>query len=221
MTTDEKPAQLDTTENALLAAVSLAALDSQWAKKVGETKADQMGRDLHEITQRLLTSGPIIPDDEGTHGFGLNQLWALCERVFFTPEAKALIGKYGADPTVVASKMSDALRQALRTPVPDAGHDGAMSPEMMREQQAIRSACDEIKQGMLVQNRQFGNPIFNPAKTFSRATPEERIDVLLDEKLGNLRRSTITPTAIAGYEFSIIAYLILKRAAKILRKNEA
>lgn len=81
----------------------------------------------------------------------------------------------------------------------------------LEETQAeIARECDALKEILLFKNKNYGNSAIDPIRCFSKASPQEQINVRLDDKLSRLMRGEL-----AGEDalLDFIGYLILKRVA--------
>lgn len=81
-------------------------------------------------------------------------------------------------------------------------------------QAAISEECDALKALLLEKNRAYGDSAVNPLRIFSKASPEEQINVRLDDKLSRLARGS---AAGEDVELDLMGYLILKRVSRKLR----
>jgi hypothetical protein len=68
--------------------------------------------------------------------------------------------------------------------------------------------CENVKQMLISKNQQYGNSFADPVRIFSRATPEEGLNVRIDDKLSRIARGH---DAGEDSELDLIGYLILKR----------
>jgi hypothetical protein len=80
-----------------------------------------------------------------------------------------------------------------------------------RSQVDILHECLCVAAMLISKNQQYGDSALNPLRVFSKATPEEGMNIRLDDKLSRIARG-------AGEnedpEFDIIGYLVLKRIGK-------
>jgi hypothetical protein len=80
-----------------------------------------------------------------------------------------------------------------------------------RSQVDILHECLCVAAMLIFKNQQYGDSALNPLRVFSKATPEEGMNIRLDDKLSRIARG-------AGEnedpEFDIIGYLVLKRIGK-------
>lgn len=88
-------------------------------------------------------------------------------------------------------------------------------PELMMVQDLIRDECDAIKHLLQVKNKSYGNAAVNPIRCFSKANPEEQINVRLDDKLSRIMRGN--EFIGEDTELDLVGYLILKRVARKYR----
>jgi len=80
----------------------------------------------------------------------------------------------------------------------------------------IGQECDAIKELLRSKNKKYGNSAFNPVRIFSKATPEEQINVRIDDKLSRIAQGFANDfkTNDATAEdtvMDLIGYLVLKR----------
>lgn len=83
-----------------------------------------------------------------------------------------------------------------------------------RAQLAIARECDTVKGMLLEKNRKYGNAALEPLAIFTKATPAERLQCRLDEKLARIK--TMGPDAAVDEDttFDLIGCLVLLRLAK-------
>ena len=72
----------------------------------------------------------------------------------------------------------------------------------------IDSECENIKQMLIAKNQAYGNSFADPVRIFSRVTPEEGLNIRIDDKLSRIARGQ---NAGEDAELDLIGYLILKR----------
>lgn len=72
----------------------------------------------------------------------------------------------------------------------------------------IDSECENIKQMLIAKNQAYGNSFADPVRIFSRVTPEEGLNIRIDDKLSRIARGK---NAGEDAELDLIGYLILKR----------
>jgi hypothetical protein len=75
--------------------------------------------------------------------------------------------------------------------------------------------CENIKQMLIAKNQAYGNSFADPVRIFSRVTPEEGLNIRIDDKLSRIARGQ---NAGEDAELDLIGYLILKR---VLHRLEA
>lgn len=78
-------------------------------------------------------------------------------------------------------------------------------------QLAILAECLVMAKILLVKNQQYGNSALDPVRIFSKASPEEGMNIRLDDKLSRIKRGI---GENEDPELDIIGYLILKRIGK-------
>jgi len=81
----------------------------------------------------------------------------------------------------------------------------------------ITQECDALREMLLEKNRKYGNSALEPARIFSKASPEEQILVRIDDKLSRLRTSD--PKEDEDVVLDLLGYLILLRVARRLREG--
>ena len=86
-------------------------------------------------------------------------------------------------------------------------------------QVSIAQVCDDVKQTLLEKNRAYGNSALDPLRIFSRADPEEQLNVRIDDKLSRIARGR----EFAGddTELDLLGYLVLRRVARTLAASAA
>jgi hypothetical protein len=72
----------------------------------------------------------------------------------------------------------------------------------------IDSECENIKQMLIAKNQAYGNSFADPVRIFSRVTPEEGLNIRIDDKLSRIARGQ---NAGEDAILDLIGYLILKR----------
>ena len=72
----------------------------------------------------------------------------------------------------------------------------------------IEYECLEIAEMLKDKNRAYGNSFSDPVRIFSRATPEDGLNIRIDDKLSRIARGQ---NAGEDAELDLIGYLILKR----------
>ena len=72
----------------------------------------------------------------------------------------------------------------------------------------IDSECENIKQMLIAKNQAYGNSFADPVRIFSTATPEDGLNIRIDDKLSRIARGQ---NAGEDAELDLIGYLILKR----------
>jgi len=84
-------------------------------------------------------------------------------------------------------------------------------------QQLIEEECDVIKHLLLAKNKSYGNSAIDPLRCFSSASPEEQINVRIDDKLSRLMQGGEYNEE--DTEEDLIGYLILKRVCQRFQKT--
>jgi hypothetical protein len=74
--------------------------------------------------------------------------------------------------------------------------------------------CQNLAEMLKAKNRAYGNSFADPVRIFSRVTPEEGLNIRIDDKLSRIARGK---DAGEDAELDLIGYLILKR---VLRRVE-
>jgi hypothetical protein len=72
----------------------------------------------------------------------------------------------------------------------------------------IDSECENIKQMLIAKNQAYGNSFADPVRIFSKAEPEEGLNIRIDDKLSRIARGQ---NAGEDAILDLIGYLILKR----------
>ena len=72
----------------------------------------------------------------------------------------------------------------------------------------IDSECENIKQMLIAKNQAYGNSFADPVRIFAKATPEDGLNIRIDDKLSRIARGQ---NAGEDAELDLIGYLILKR----------
>lgn len=78
----------------------------------------------------------------------------------------------------------------------------------------IAEECDAIKAMLLTKNKAYGSSFSDPLRVFSKAEPDEQINVRLDDKLSRLARGS---AAGEDVELDLLGYLVLKRVLRKMR----
>jgi len=82
---------------------------------------------------------------------------------------------------------------------------------------AIKSVCNELSEMLLEKNESYGNSAEEPIRIFSSSSPEEQINVRIDDKLSRISKGKEYGTD--DTELDLIGYLILKRAIKLKKES--
>lgn len=85
----------------------------------------------------------------------------------------------------------------------------------LRIRDLIIDECDLIKNMLLEKNRKYGNSACDPVRVFSKASPLERVNVRMDDKIARIINRQDDEDE--DVELDLIGYLILKRV--IIRKR--
>jgi len=92
----------------------------------------------------------------------------------------------------------------------------ATPEELRRVQTLITEECEAVRAMLLRKHADYGSSFSAPLGVFSRCSPEEAINVRLDDKLKRLRTGRLE--IAEDTEQDIVGYLILKR---VLRRMAA
>lgn len=93
-----------------------------------------------------------------------------------------------------------------------------MTISMGDAQKAIIDECKKIENMLLGKNRKYGNSAFTPVSVFSKATPNERINARMDDKLARI--ISRQDDEDEDPELDLIGYLILKRVCITLERRK-
>lgn len=93
-----------------------------------------------------------------------------------------------------------------------------MKQKLMEVQQEIERICNEISDFLKEKNRKYGNSAFEPFNVFSKVDPIEKINVRIDDKLARIKNRQNDEDE--DVEWDLIGYLILKRVALNLKKED-
>lgn len=85
---------------------------------------------------------------------------------------------------------------------------------MSDTERAISLVCSKIEDMLLEKNRKYGDSAMKPVRIFSKAGPEEQLNVRLDDKLSRILSAQ--GDDIEATEDDIIGYLILKKVKRTL-----
>lgn len=86
-------------------------------------------------------------------------------------------------------------------------------------QEVIAAECEAIKELLIKKNQEYGNSALRPMRIFSRAKPDEQINVRIDDKLSRI--ANINPLQIKEDTVAdLIGYLILKRVLETLNAED-
>ena len=72
----------------------------------------------------------------------------------------------------------------------------------------IDMECQNLAEMLKAKNQAYGNSFSDPVRIFSRVTPEEGLNIRIDDKLSRIARGK---NAGEDAELDLIGYLILKR----------
>jgi hypothetical protein len=86
----------------------------------------------------------------------------------------------------------------------------------------IAVECDALREMLIAKNKEYGSSVFEPIGIFSAATPEDQIDVRIDDKLKRVQtiRQLAEVKIHEDTELDLIGYLVLKRVARKLKTEE-
>jgi hypothetical protein len=77
----------------------------------------------------------------------------------------------------------------------------------------IDTECQNLAEMLKAKNRAYGNSFADPVRIFSRVSPEEGLNIRIDDKLSRIARGK---DAGEDAELDLIGYLILKRVLRRL-----
>lgn len=126
-------------------------------------------------------------------------------------------------PSPRASLPSAAPAQPPTSPQPEGGDffpapaDNYQADNTMAN--AITMVCMDLRDFLLAKNDAYGNSAADPVRIFSKADPEEQLNVRIDDKISRLLRGGKFPGD--DDELDLTGYLILKRAVRIHRSRDA
>ena len=89
----------------------------------------------------------------------------------------------------------------------------------MNSAELISKQCDNIKEMLIRKNKAYGNSFAEPINIFSRLTPEEQLNVRIDDKINRIAKGENREEVPEDTELDLIGYLILKRVLR--EKGEA
>jgi hypothetical protein len=78
----------------------------------------------------------------------------------------------------------------------------------------IDRECENIKALLIAKNKAYGNSFADPINIFSQATPEDQINVRIDDKLNRIKKGQETDLVPEDTIIDLIGYLILKRVLR-------
>lgn len=84
---------------------------------------------------------------------------------------------------------------------------------MTEFKQQLREVLEQIRELLEYKNEKYGDSALRPIGVFSKLSPEEGIDLRIDDKLKRIQNQSTDEDA----ELDLIGYLILKRIL-LLRK---
>lgn len=86
--------------------------------------------------------------------------------------------------------------------------------QLTETQRLIVEECDSIKSLLLEKNNSYGNSAVEPIGIFSKASPEEALNIRIDDKLRRIKYGT--NFGAEDTEKDLIGYLMLKRVLRRL-----
>ena len=89
----------------------------------------------------------------------------------------------------------------------------------MTTAEKIKIVCDELAEFLIGKNDSYGDSALNPIRIFSKANPEEQINVRVDDKLNRIMQGKEYPGDNDIKD--LVGYLILKMVAKLPIKSES
>jgi len=78
----------------------------------------------------------------------------------------------------------------------------------------IDKECENVKQLLIAKNKAYGNSFQHPINVFSRSTPEEQINIRIDDKINRIKNGQDKEAVPEDTELDLIGYLILKRVLR-------
>ena len=88
----------------------------------------------------------------------------------------------------------------------------------MDTQELIGQICEEIKDFLIKKNIAYGDSAIHPIRIFAKSDSIEQINVRIDDKLNRFLKGNKYPGD--DDELDLIGYLVLKRVAKLINKEE-
>ena len=88
----------------------------------------------------------------------------------------------------------------------------------MTIQELIDVECQNLAEMLKAKNRAYGNSFADPVRIFSRVSPEEGLNIRIDDKLSRIARGQ---NAGEDAELDLIGYLILRRVLHRLGDKNA
>lgn len=82
-------------------------------------------------------------------------------------------------------------------------------------EEALKAELETIGEMLEEKNRMYGNSALEPLRIFSKAPPDEQLNVRIDDKLSRIANREWNDTEDA--ELDLIGYLILKRISKRIK----
>lgn len=76
---------------------------------------------------------------------------------------------------------------------------------------------DEVTDMLVAKNRKYGDAALNPKQIFSSASPEELINIRIDDKLSRIANKQTDEDE--DPEWDLIGYLVLKRIARMRERK--
>lgn len=91
--------------------------------------------------------------------------------------------------------------------------EDGLSAEQIQE--LIVEECNNIKELLIVKNREYGNSALEPKRIFAKSSPIEQIKVRIDDKLSRLANDTHKELKEDTVQ-DLIGYLVLLKVAQKL-----
>ncbi len=81
--------------------------------------------------------------------------------------------------------------------------------------EALKMELEAIEINLVQKNIRYGNSALKPLRIFSKASPEEQINVRIDDKISRIANQA--PDDIEDSEADLIGYLVLKRVQRRMK----
>ncbi len=90
---------------------------------------------------------------------------------------------------------------------------------MKTVQELIKQECSDISNLLCAKNTAYGNSFAEPINIFSKSSPEEQINIRIDDKLNRISKGNNKESVPEDTELDLIGYLVLKRVLQKLNKQ--